>query len=159
MPMPSWTASFTTPIGSNSPAKACAGPEESRTKRLDQTSLQVTKIYRPARLATRAASFRYGGRHHSGIPGAIIPLYPGAFVVIRRIFISDPATGRFIEINQPGCRMFEKSQKSSLVGKPGLVAYDFEQIVHQGRPETPPNQGRQCSTFESLLARPMTAGQ
>jgi hypothetical protein len=56
---------------------------ESRTKRLDQTSLQVTKIYRPARLATRAASFRYGGRHHSGIPGAIIPLYPGAFVVIR----------------------------------------------------------------------------
>jgi len=75
------------------------------------------------------------------------------------IFISDPATGRFIEINQLGCRMFEKSQKSSLVGKPGLVAYDFEQIVHQGRPETPPNQGRQCSTFESLLARPMTAGQ
>jgi len=43
----------------------------------------VTKIHRPARLATRAASFRYGGRHHSGIPGAIIPLYPGAFIVIR----------------------------------------------------------------------------
>ncbi len=33
------------------------------------------------------------------------------------IFISDPATGRFIEINQLGCRMFEKSQKSSSVGK------------------------------------------
>src|SRR6202043_1417069 len=34
-------------------------------------------------LATRAASFRYGGRHHSGIPGDIIPLYPGDFVGIR----------------------------------------------------------------------------
>ena len=47
--------------------------------------MQVTKIHRPARLATRAASFRYGGRHHSGIPGAIISLYPGAFVVIRTL--------------------------------------------------------------------------
>ena len=35
-----------------------------------------------ARPATRAASFRYGGRHHSGIPGAIIPLHPGGFVGI-----------------------------------------------------------------------------
>jgi len=43
----------------------------------------VTQIHRPARLATRAASFRYGGRHHSGIPGDIIPLYPGDFVGIR----------------------------------------------------------------------------
>ena len=39
--------------------------------------------FRPARLATRAASFRYGGRHHPGIPGGIIPLYPGGFVGIR----------------------------------------------------------------------------
>ena len=43
----------------------------------------MTQIHRPARLATRAASFRYGGRHHSGIPGDIIPLYPGDFVGIR----------------------------------------------------------------------------
>jgi hypothetical protein len=43
----------------------------------------VTQIHRPARLATRAASFRSGGRHHSGIPGDIIPLYPGDFVGIR----------------------------------------------------------------------------
>ena len=42
----------------------------------------MTTIHRPARLATRAASFRYGGRHHSGIPGGIIPLYPGGFVGI-----------------------------------------------------------------------------
>jgi len=42
----------------------------------------VTTIHRPARLATRAASFRYGGRHHSGIPGGIIPLHPGGFVGI-----------------------------------------------------------------------------
>jgi len=40
----------------------------------------VTQIYRPARLATRAPSVRYGGRHHSGIPGGIIPLNPGGFV-------------------------------------------------------------------------------
>ena len=26
---------------------------------------------------TAAASFRYGGQHHPGIPGGIIPLYPG----------------------------------------------------------------------------------
>ena len=42
----------------------------------------MTTIHRPARLATRAASFRYGGRHHSGIPGGIIPLHPGGFVGI-----------------------------------------------------------------------------
>ncbi|MCX7313113.1 MAG: MBL fold metallo-hydrolase, partial [Alphaproteobacteria bacterium] len=46
-------------------------------------SSPMTQSHRPARLATRAASFRYGGRHHSGIPGAIIPLYPGDFVGIR----------------------------------------------------------------------------
>jgi hypothetical protein len=43
----------------------------------------VTQSHRPARLATRAASFRYGERHHSGIPGGIIPFYPGDFVGIR----------------------------------------------------------------------------
>src|ERR1700704_2402286 len=85
MPTPSSIVSFTTPTASNSPAKACAGPEANRTRRLDQTSSPVTQIHRPARLATRAASFRYGGRHHSGIPGAIIPLYPGDFVGIRRL--------------------------------------------------------------------------
>ena len=54
-----------------------------QTRRLDQTPSPVTQIHRPARLATRAASFRYGGRHHSGIPGGIIPFYPGDFVGIR----------------------------------------------------------------------------
>src|SRR3954447_13763855 len=85
MPTPSSIVSFTMPTASNSPAKACAGPEANRTRRLDQTSSPVTQIHRPARLATRAASFRYGGRHPSGIPGAIIPLYPGDFVGIRRL--------------------------------------------------------------------------
>jgi hypothetical protein len=42
----------------------------------------MPEIHQPARLATRAASFRYGGRHHPGIPGGIIPLYPGGFVGI-----------------------------------------------------------------------------
>src|SRR5713101_4996351 len=83
MPTPSWTVSFITPTASNSPAKACAGHEANRTRRLDQPPSPVTQIHRPARLATRAASFRYGGRHHSGIPGDIIPLYPGGFVGIR----------------------------------------------------------------------------
>ena len=45
----------------------------------------VTTIHRPARLATRAASFRYGGRHHSRYPGGIIPLYPGGFVGMARL--------------------------------------------------------------------------
>jgi hypothetical protein len=84
MPTPSWTVSFTMPTASNSPAKACAGHEANRTRRLDQPPSPVTQIHRPAKLATRAASFRYGGRHHSGIPGDIIPLYPGDFVGIRR---------------------------------------------------------------------------
>ena len=44
----------------------------------------MTQIHRPARLATRAVSFRYGGRHHSGNPGGIIPLHPGGFVGIGR---------------------------------------------------------------------------
>src|SRR5664280_1382108 len=83
MPTPSWTVSFTMPTASSSPAKACAGHEASRTRRLDQPPSPVTQIHRPARLATRAASFRYGGRHHSGTPGDIIPLYPGDFVGIR----------------------------------------------------------------------------
>src|SRR5471030_2498269 len=83
MPTPSWTVWFTMPTASNSPAKACAGHEASRTRRLDQPPSPVTQIHRPARLATRAASFRYGGRHHSGIPGDIIPLYTGDFVGIR----------------------------------------------------------------------------
>src|SRR6266850_5851725 len=84
MPTPSWTVSFTMPTASNSPAKACAGHEANRTRRLDQPPSPMTQIHRPARLATRAASFRYGGRHHSGIPGDIIPFYPGDFVGIRR---------------------------------------------------------------------------
>ena len=71
------------PTASNSPAKACAGPAANRTRKLDQTSSPVRQSHRPARLATRAASFRSGGRHHSGIPGGFIPLYPGDFVGIR----------------------------------------------------------------------------
>ena len=57
----------------NSPAKACDGPEVDKTRRLDQTSSPVTQNLRPERLATRAASFRYGGRQHPGIPGGINP--------------------------------------------------------------------------------------
>src|SRR3979411_204939 len=103
MPTPSSIVSFTTPTASNSPAKACAGPEANRTRRLDQTSSPVTQIHRPARLATRAASFRYGGRHHSGIPGAIIPLYPGDFVGIR--IVVDPV--RRVRHHQVGLNIAE----------------------------------------------------
>ena len=80
----SWTASFTMLTESNSPAKACDGPEANRTRRVDHTASPMPEIHRPERLATRAASFRNGGRHHPGIPGGIIPLYPGGFVGIRR---------------------------------------------------------------------------
>ena len=79
----SWTASFTMLTESNSPAKACDGPEANRTRRVDHTASPMPEIHRPERLATRAASFRNGGRHHPGIPGGIIPLYPGGFVGIR----------------------------------------------------------------------------
>ena len=65
--------------------KHASDPEVNKTRKLDQTSSPVTQSLRPARLATRAASFRYGGRHHSGILGAIIPLYPGDFVGIRTL--------------------------------------------------------------------------
>jgi len=75
-PTPSWTASFITPIASNLPAKACAGPEGSRTKGLTNV-IAMTEIHRPARLATgRHIPLRW--RHHPGIPGGIIPLYPAA---------------------------------------------------------------------------------
>ena len=108
MPTPSWTVSFTMPTASNSPAKACAGHEANRTRRLDQPPSPMTQIHRPARLATRAASFRYGGRHHSGIPGDIIPLYPGDFVGIRmltvRIQVID-GTGTFTQSDSQPCRL------------------------------------------------------
>jgi hypothetical protein len=57
----------------------------------------VTQIHRPARLATGAASFRSGGRHHSGIPGDIIPLYPGDFVGIR-IWKAEPGWPRLPQL-------------------------------------------------------------
>ena len=82
MPTPSWIGLFTTLIGSNSPAKACAGSETGKPKRLRPHPLpQQHKSRKPASLPTRATSFRYGGRHHSGIPGDIISFYPGGFVV------------------------------------------------------------------------------
>src|SRR5208337_2522525 len=84
-PTPFWTVSSTTLIASSSPAKACVGPKQSNRGRLDPTPQPVTTIHRPARLATRPASFRYGGRHHSGIPGGIIPLHPGGFVGISTV--------------------------------------------------------------------------
>src|SRR3981189_1979254 len=104
MPTPSWTASFTMPTASNSPAKACAGHEANRTRRLDQPPAPVTQIQRPARLAARAASFRYGGRHHSGIPGDIIPLYPGDFVGIRTVS-PEFAVGLGYEHSSDGVRL------------------------------------------------------
>jgi hypothetical protein len=106
---PSWTVSFTTPTASNSPAKACVGPEANSTTRLDQTSSPVTKIHRSARLATRAASFRSGGRHHSGIPGGIIPLYPGDFVGIRTFRQSRRSRPRRERIKLPALFMMSKA--------------------------------------------------
>ena len=72
---------------SNSLAKACAAPEQSNRGKLDQPPSPMTQIHRPARLATRAESFRRGGRHHPGIPGGIIPLCLGDFVGIRTVVL------------------------------------------------------------------------
>src|ERR1700733_7723812 len=83
--MPSPIASFPTPTASNSKARACGGPEQSKREKIDQPPLPVTQIHRPARLATRAASFRYGGGHHPRIPGGFIPFYPGDFIGIRTL--------------------------------------------------------------------------
>lgn len=44
---------------------------------------QMTQSHRPARLATRAASSRYGGRHHPGIPGGIKSVCLGGIAGIR----------------------------------------------------------------------------
>ena len=65
----------------------------------------MTTIHRPARLATRAASFRYGGRHHSGIPGGIIPLHPGGFVGIGndgRVVDTYASCEAFLKAFDPG---------------------------------------------------------
>src|SRR5208283_1263913 len=71
-PTPSWTGSFITLIGSNSPAKACAAPETGKPKRLDPTPiLSNMKTRKPASLATRAASFRNPGRLHVVLPGQL----------------------------------------------------------------------------------------
>jgi len=43
----------------------------------------MTQSHRPARLATRAASSRYGGRHHPGIPGGIKSICLGGIAGIR----------------------------------------------------------------------------
>src|SRR6267154_908969 len=64
MPTLSWTVSFTMLTASNSPAKACAGHEANRTRRLDQPPSPVTQIHRPA--SSRP------GRHHSVTVGDII---------------------------------------------------------------------------------------
>jgi len=55
-----------------------------QSEKIDQPPLPVDTNPSPARLATRAASFRYGGRHHPGIPGGFIPFYPGDFIGIRK---------------------------------------------------------------------------
>ena len=46
--------------------------------------------FRPSLPHVRPASFRNGGRHHPGIPGGIIPLYPGGFVGIRIVRRAHP---------------------------------------------------------------------
>src|SRR5271166_5885837 len=80
MPTPSWIGLFTTLIGSNSAAKACAGSETGKPKRLDPTRfLSNTESRKPASpphpgdiIPLRwAASFRNPGRHHIVLPGRL----------------------------------------------------------------------------------------
>ena len=134
MPTPSSIVSFTTPTASNS-----AGESMRRTRgkaepgRLDQTSSPGgNKASGPATLVTRAASFRYGGRLHSGIPGGIIPLYPGDFVGIGRRVRRNPKAGSsarpFIERinNQILTGEFYKALKEARK----LIAYEKELLDH-----------------------------
>src|SRR5450759_893283 len=64
MPTPSWTVSFTMPTASNSPAKACAGHEANRTRRLDHHHRRGHKS-----IGQRGSR---PGRHHSVPVGDII---------------------------------------------------------------------------------------
>src|ERR1700732_2642520 len=50
--MPSSIASFITPTASTSPAKACAGPEESKPGKVDQPPLPMPENQRAGRTAS-----------------------------------------------------------------------------------------------------------
>jgi len=82
-PTPSWIASYTMPIASNSPAKVCAAHAQNKPGRLDQTSSSVRQIHRPASLAT--------GRHHSVTVGGIIQESWAALSRYRRAASSESA--------------------------------------------------------------------
>ena len=75
------------------------------------------------------------------------------------IFISDPTTGRFIEINQPGCRMFGYS-KSELIGlkiealSSGVHPYTQEMVIERiekARLEGPQTFEWHCKTKDEVL--------
>jgi putative DNA methylase len=86
----------------------------------------VTQIHRPARLATRAASFRYGGRHHSGIPGDIIPLYPGGFVGIRTLSDLVKEVREWVKRDAVAARMSDDNQG---LDSGGTVATAYAEAV------------------------------
>src|SRR5208283_134062 len=95
-PTPFWTGSSTTHIASNSPAKACAAPETGKPKRLDPTPVSATQPESQRASPPRAASFRYGGRLHSGIPGGFMSFYTGDFVGIGSLVDFDLQFGEFL---------------------------------------------------------------
>ena len=75
------------------------------------------------------------------------------------IFISDPTTGRFIEINQPGCRMFGYS-KSELIGlkiealSSGVHPYTQDMVIERiekARLEGPQTFEWHCKTKDEVL--------
>src|SRR6202041_261898 len=65
-----WTASCTTRIASNSPARACAAPEANNPKLLDLRPRKGKKLSRPTSAAPRAGSSRYRGAASSRNPWA-----------------------------------------------------------------------------------------
>jgi len=74
---PFWTASCTTRIASNSPARACAAPEANNPKRLDLRPRKGKKLSRPTARRPGRDHLVTGGRHHPGIPGRNHPVTDG----------------------------------------------------------------------------------
>ena len=114
--------------------------------------MQLNDVRPIRRLATRAASFRYGGRHHPGIPGRHYPVIDGR---LRRNRHSAPSPSTIRSFS----RMFEViSHIEQVVVHP--LYRRFEQQAtnaqkHEFRRKRPAGIGACVPSF----SRPETAGR
>jgi putative tryptophan/tyrosine transport system substrate-binding protein len=98
--------------------------------------LPVTQIHRPARLATRAASFRYGGRHHPGIPGGFIPFYPGDFIGIRTLEGKRPLIGVLVGGSEASSKRYRDGFDNGLEKLGYLVGRDIDLVYRYADGDT-----------------------